>query len=106
MKVKGIRDIATINRLIRRGAPRTNAQTAAELAHLEHEKARLERELDLWTGNLKRTEVRFKQAQERIAFLKKILAEASAITGEPPAKDAHDDAVQKIGVWSEIKIEY
>jgi len=69
MKVKGIRDILSINSFVRRATPQTRAQLAAELARLEYEKQRLERELEL----RRQTEARLQLTQERIKFLVGVL---------------------------------
>ena len=107
MRVKGMGDIATINALVRRAVPRTKAQVVAELAYLEHEKARLERELELWTGNWKRTEAQILLNQERMTYLKAILQEEHlAASKELAADESQGNDGQRADGWREVKLEY
>jgi hypothetical protein len=78
---RGMRDIPTIQGLRHRSLPSTREQTVAEVARLEHEQARLKRELDVWHKNQERTENRLQQVRERLVLLQQIL--------EPPMA-AHD----------------
>ncbi len=54
--VRSMRDIPTIQGLRNRSVPTTREQVMSELARLEHEKARLEREMNIWLANQKKTE--------------------------------------------------
>ena len=78
---RGMRDIPTIQGLRHCSLPSTREQTVAEVARLEHEKARLERELDMWLENQKKTEKRLQDVRERLSHLQQVL--------EPPIA-AHD----------------
>jgi septal ring factor EnvC (AmiA/AmiB activator) len=77
--VRGMRDVPSIQGLRQRSLPDTREQAVAELARLEHEKARLERELNMWVSNQQKTKTRLRQVEERLALLDQIL--------NPPAAD-------------------
>lgn len=77
-RARDMRDIPTIQGLRHRAMPRTREQAVAEMARLEHEKARLGRELNIWADNQKRTEGRLRHVEERLALVQKILDDASA----------------------------
>ena len=70
---RGMRDISTIQGLRRRSLSSTREQTVADLARLEHEKARLKRELGIWIDNQKRAEGRLRHVEERLALLQQSL---------------------------------
>jgi len=99
---KGMRDIPTIQGLNSRSVPDTRQQAATELARLEHEKARLERNLKMWINNQKKTEGRLRQVEERIALLKPVLGYGSEGSGEQ--RTADDGRKDKD--WREITLEY
>jgi hypothetical protein len=75
---RGMRDIPTIQGLSSRSVPATRPQAATELARLEHEKARLERELKMWIGNQKRTESRLRLVEERLALVQQVMVPPAA----------------------------
>ena len=114
ISLNGMRDIPTIQGLHSRSVPATQPQTATELARLEHEKARLERELKMWFGNQKRTESRLMEVEERLALVKQVMG---LVTVEDPTKrpkprrspspkaDAGSDEGGAQG-WREISLEY
>ncbi|MBI3362504.1 MAG: hypothetical protein HY023_15490 [Chloroflexi bacterium] len=77
-RTRDMRDIPTIQGLRHRAMPRTREQALAEMVRLEHEKARLGRELNIWADNQKRTEDRLRHVEERLALVPKLLDEASA----------------------------
>jgi len=123
MKIKrtrGMRDIPTIQGLSSRSVPDTRPQAATELARLEPEKARLERELKMWVNNQKKTEDRLRQVEERLALVRQVLippdaegstkpvrsvAEGRARVRRSPAEkaDGGEDEAQE---WREIPLEY
>lgn len=110
--VRGMRDIPTIQGLRHRSLPTTREQVVAEVARLEHEKARLERELNLWIDHQKRTEGQLRQVEERLALLQQVM--------DPPAADGStkhtrirrspaekaDSAEGETHGWREIPLEY
>jgi hypothetical protein len=85
--LRGMRDVPTIQGLRHRFLPGTREQTVAEVARLEHEKARLERELSLWLQHQDRTEKQLRQVEER------------------PKGKAGSDEGEAQG-WREISLEY
>jgi ubiquitin len=107
MKTKGMRDIPTMYGLAKRSKPNSRDEAITELARLEHEKARLERELALWQDNQKRTQQRLQAILGRLALLQ------AFVDGRPseaasPDKQAHD-AQEEAGAneqWTTIQLEY
>ena len=55
-RLKGLRDIPTMQGLHQRKPPASREEIVAEQARLEHEKARLERELEHWISYQRKTE--------------------------------------------------
>ena len=78
MNIRGIRHISTLQGLANRLAPHKREAGLAELTHLEHEKARLERELKMLIHNLEHAENHLGQVQERITLLERALYEGYA----------------------------
>jgi predicted nucleic acid-binding Zn-ribbon protein len=110
-RVRGMRDIPTVQGLRSRSIPASREQAVAEVARMEHEKARLERELDIWLGNQRNTEKRLRQVEERLAGLEQIL--------NPPDSDGAtkrqirrtltertDGDEEDARKWREIPLEY
>ena len=110
MKLKGMRDIPTRYGLVHRAVSKTRAQVMAELAYLEHEATRLERELKIWTGNAKQTESRLRLILQRIGLLQGLLEErAPAPRNVPPPGDdegKQDQEQEQVPSWREIPLEY
>ncbi len=110
--MKGMRDIPTIQGLKHRGVPASREQAVSELARLEHEKARLQRELHMWMENQQKTEGRLRQVEERLALLEQALnppaAEAPsehARAGTSHAQRSDGDEEGSRG-WREVRLEY
>ena len=76
MDIKGLRHLPTLQRLANRLAPRSPEGALAELTHLEHERARFERELKSLAHNQQQTEHHLRQVQARIALLERVRCEA------------------------------
>jgi hypothetical protein len=106
MKVKGMRDVRTIHGIGKSAMPRTRAQAVVELAHLEHEKARLERELGLWMLNQKRAQSCLQMAQERMALLKRYLEESPDTPGTNLLDSMSETHLRRAKTWREISLEY
>lgn len=98
VKIRSMRDIPTIQGLRNRSVPGSREQIMSELARLEHEKARLHRELDIWIANQKKTEDRLRQVQERVALLQKVMDESD------PRHKAEDET--DTDRWREVSLEY
>jgi hypothetical protein len=114
MRPKSMRDIPTIQGLVHRSEPKTRGQAVNELARLEHEKARLQRELSIWLANQKQTEQRLQRVEERLVILRRILSESPDQADSPPATrsqrrgGAQTTGDEKRGGkrWKEISLEY
>ena len=101
IQFRGMRDIPTIQGLRNRSVPASRAQTVSELARLEHEKARLERELHIWIANQKKTENRLQQAEERIVLLQKTMDKM-----DPRHKPEETADEKDSGKWQAVPMEY
>ncbi len=107
-----MRDIPTNEGLNSRSLPKKREQAVTELARLEHEKSRLERELDMWRQNQAQTESRLEKIEKRLAALRE-LVEPSAGDEAPkrtPARrrsagSAPRNEEDESG-WHEIALEY
>jgi septal ring factor EnvC (AmiA/AmiB activator) len=112
-RIRGMRDVPTIQGLRHRSLPSTREQTVAEQARLEHEKARLKREMSIWIGNQKKTEERLRQVEERLALLQQILnptvaddAAKRARVRRSPAEKTGGNEEDEAQSWREIPLEY
>lgn len=115
--LKGMRDIPTIQGLNKQSAPTTRPQAATELARLEHEKVRLERELKMWIGNQERTEGRLRRVEERLTILQQILNQTADDGSTKPSgrgrarvrqsrTEKGDSGEGETQTWREIPLEY
>jgi hypothetical protein len=111
--ILGMRDIPTIQGLRNQSMPTTREQAVAEVARMEHEKARLQRELGIWLGNQEKTQNRLRQVEERLTRLQEMLdppADTGPAHGQGrrsqagPADD--DEGEDKTHTWREISLEY
>ena len=114
---RGMRNIPTIQGLRHRSLPTTREQTVGELARLEHEKARLNRELKLWMDHQKRTEGQLQQVEERLTILQQMMdqtadddstkpsARRRTKVGRSPTEEG-DSSKGKAQGWREIPLEY
>ena len=109
---RGMRDIPSIQGNSSHSVSQTREQVVSELARLEHEKARLERELTIWTGNQVKTSGRLQRVEGRIALLQKALNPPPAtVTSERPegncaaAQGSEGVRVESRG-WREMKLGY
>ena len=102
-----MRDISTIQGVTRRSEPKTRGQAVTTLAHLEHEQARLERELNIWLENQKQAELRLQKVKERIALLQQTLYGSSVDRRRTSAEaGSGDDSGQEPKNWQRISLEY
>ena len=109
--VRGMRDIPTVQGLHRETVPASRQQAVTELARMEHEKARLERELALWKGHQIRTERHLQRVEARLAGLQQVLQPQAS--QEPPSRAARrsparktQDEVEQGQAWREFSLEY
>lgn len=104
-KRRGMRDIATIQSLAGRSIPQSREHIAAELARLEHEKARLERELNMWANNVRRTEEQIQHIEDRLTLLQQAIDRPRQ--GEPTSEPVLPSSSQESGNdWQAVVLEY
>lgn len=105
--IRGMRDAPTHQGLGNRSVPSTREQIMTELARLEHERARLEREISMWIDNRKKAEGRLQRVAERIALLEQAMDESSA-KHRPSSADGRSrgSREQENVIWQEIPLEY
>lgn len=109
--LRGMRDIPSMQRLRRDN----REQLVTELAQLEHERARLERELDVWLRNQANTTDRLRQVEQRLALIQEALSlseKRNALQPSVPPKaallsplDMGDDG-DEVPNWQEMPLEY
>lgn len=116
MKVRGMRDVPGPQSVANRKQANTREQAVTDLTRLEHEKARLERELSVWTTKAEATSRRLEQIRGQLEALQNSLY--GSVTASPPAGRARsnggsagngtDDAetVAQEKTWREIPLEY
>ena len=107
--VRGMRDVPTIQGSRKRSLSATREQAVTELARLEHEKARLERELGIWLANEKKTSWRLARVDEQLAVLQHILSPVTVKSADEkrrPHPSPDEDAPRADQSWQEIKLEY
>ncbi len=111
-RTRGMRELMTIQGLAGRSVPNSREQVVAEQARLEHERARLERELQMWLDNGRRTGERLAAVNERLTMLAGVCAKDDAETGRaapaaaPRAMRRADEPVEPGTEWHEIVLEY
>jgi hypothetical protein len=107
---RGMRDIPTIQGLTSRSTPATREHAAAEFARLEHEQARLERELNMWLENQKKTTNRLQHVRQRLAMLRQTLLPVDTDDAKSPQRgrrSSSEESESGEGAgWREIKWEY
>lgn len=123
MKPKGMHDIPTAQSLSSRSIPASRDKIMTQLARMEQERARLERELDIWVGKQQQTEERLQQVRQRIELLQQALDELPAdeerrdsgtqrcpepfdIAQGRLAEEPTTDDGRKAKGWQEITLEY
>jgi hypothetical protein len=109
--MRGMRDIPTIQGLRHRAVPTSREQIVAEVARLEHEKARLQRERGIWLDNQSKTEGRLAQVEERLLRLQQMLdppdnAGPARRQARPSPGGPADDDEDEPRTWREISLEY
>lgn len=72
-KLKGMRSIRTIQTLRNRALPTSRAEMAGQLARLEHERARLERETKIFTEKQSETGKNLCKVRDQIEQIKRAL---------------------------------
>ncbi len=105
-RIPSMREIPTIQGLRNKAVPSNREQIISEFARLEHEKARLERELSIWLANQKKTNDRIQHVQERLNMLQNLLDGLSGT--EPPRRrpTLTEESVDNNSSYQEISLEY
>jgi TolA-binding protein len=107
MKPKGMHDIPTAQSLVSRSIPASRAKIMTQLARMEQERERLERESNVWGGKQQQTEDRLQQVRQRIELLQRALDELPA---DEERKDSGTRRMageeRKAKGWREIPLEY
>ena len=99
-----MRDIPTHQGLkYHRSLPSNSEQIMSELAQLEHEKARLERENTIWLSNQKRTRTRIEQLQKRMDLMRRMFEERLP---KPQAAQSGQETEKQSGNFREVNLEY
>jgi len=76
--LSGLRCVATLQTLARNAKPQERYQIANRYAHLENERARLEREIGIWETRVQATEKKLAKVRGEIDLLRPLLEEAPA----------------------------
>ena len=69
MQIKGLKDIRTSKGMLSRAMPRTKARMVAELAFLEHQREKLEREVALWAHHEGQARDQLRRIEQRAGVL-------------------------------------
>jgi hypothetical protein len=91
--------------------PDSREQIVAEQARLEHERARLERELQMWQDNGRRTGERLAAVLDRLAMLASASEQAAGAPGagrprRQGQQDQDGEEAEPTTTWHEIVLEY
>ena len=104
MRAKSSTDIRGMHELPYRPGGKSRAQIAAQLAHMEYEKDRLERQLEMWISYTRKTEAKLQFAEQRIAALTRTLRETAGVeTLQCERPVGHSQAAAS---WGEVTLEY
>jgi len=115
MKLKGINDIPTAQTLISRSIPASRSKVVTQLARMEQERERLERELNIWFDKQQQTERRLQQVRQHIEVLRRALDELPAdeegqdsdiLQAADEERQRTGDDGWKAGDWRAIPLEY
>jgi chromosome segregation ATPase len=105
MRPKGMREIKTARGIAGRAGASSHEQARTELTWLEHERARLQRELEVWRQNGQRVEGQLQRVEARLAELRTLTAE-----GAPPPRPAQPsrrpERDEPAPGWSLFTLEY
>jgi len=110
--LKGMRHMPTIQGLRNRVVPVTREQAVAELARLEHEKARAQREVTTWQENQRKAEERLQQVEERLTLVREMLfpnahdRAAGCAEGSPSPDEQDAGGDGEPHTWHAMKMEY
>lgn len=83
-KIRRMRDLVEARKETARSHSYGREQALGELARLEHERARLERTLEVWLANQRKTEHQIQQVLQRIETVQSSLGLISAANDRAP----------------------
>ena len=106
MRPKGLRNLRTLQATTRRDKANSHEQAVAELARLEHEKARLQRELDVWEQNRRRTEQHLQRVEARLGVVRRNIDLSGGEAVRRPAPQVFRDEREDETDWGTLSIEY
>ena len=86
MEHRGMRDVPTMQAIYGQNQKRSREQFVTNFARLEHEKARLERELQLWTKKKESTEELLNKVLEELEIAQQSLMLVQSSNPPPRAK--------------------
>lgn len=110
-RVRGLRDVMSSRTIDSRGVPVTRSQQLSEIAWLDREKERLDRELGILEANYLRVKTRVQEVSQHresiMNMLRKDLgvAEAPASTTPRPSRSAAEEEEEEPEV-EQISLEY
>lgn len=84
-KMRGLRDVATVQTQIVRSAPTNRIQAVSRFARLENERMRILRELDAWNARKCEAERMLAKVEEELAAMQALLLETQPTPARPAA---------------------
>jgi len=103
---RGMRELMTIQGLAGRTVPDSREQIVAEQARLEHERARLRRELEMWQEHVRKTSGRLQGVEDRVSLLRRAIEPLLDPEPERPAARTAEPEAEDSTVWHEVVLEY
>jgi chromosome segregation ATPase len=103
---RGMRELMTIQGIAGRKVPDSREQIVAEQARLEHERARLRRELEMWQKNADKTAGRLQALEDRMALLRRTIEPLLDPEPERPGSRNAESETESTTVWHEVVLEY
>ena len=85
-RARGLREVATLQTVLHGARPRERHHLVSRFARLENERARLERELEMWTARKSATESTLSKLHEQIETLRPRLLEEETPAVRPEGR--------------------
>jgi hypothetical protein len=99
-----MRDLMTIQGIAGKSVPESREQIVAEQSRLEHERARLRRELTMWQDNVRKTDGRLQAVEDRMSLLRRTIE--PLLDPEPDRSAPRSAEPEPSTVWHEVVLEY
>ncbi|MCX6054957.1 MAG: hypothetical protein NTZ74_08605 [Chloroflexi bacterium] len=103
MNIRTMRDIPYVQTLKYRSVPAHREHIMAEITRLEHEKARLDREIVIWVSNQQKAQNRKNMVQTRIDSFQRMIE--GLLPNSLPVKSKKEEE-NKSGNYREVTLEY